>query len=112
MLFAVCYFKHYTVSSAWCLSAVAFFQVLKIQVRSAVKAHLRRLNMMRRAEVTGAHSSGIGTQARRMGDARQGVEDAGRTCLEVSGIKIFSTFSGFFYFLSAKNRCQFVTQDP
>jgi hypothetical protein len=77
--FAACYFKRYTVSSACRLSAVAFFQVLKIQVRSAVKARLRRLNMMRRTEVTGAHSSGIGTQARRMGAARQGVEDVGRT---------------------------------
>ena len=54
----------------------------------------------------------ISTPARRMGAARQCVEDVWRTWLEVSGMKIFSTFSGFFYFLSAKNRCQFVTQDP
>ena len=40
----------------WRLSAVAFFQVLKKSGPKCGEARLRRLSLMKRAEVTGAHS--------------------------------------------------------
>ena len=48
----------------WRLSAVAFFQVLKKSGPKCGEARLRRLSLMKRAEVTGAHSREIGYPGR------------------------------------------------